>query len=138
VSNTIKLLELPDAITDGLVSGKISEGHARALASIENEEMAVECYKLVIKEKASVRRTEDLARRYKEQLQKRSKVSPRSQVIQEDERVKDWEKGLNRFFQVSTKLKLTRSKNQTRVTITLKGTPEATEDDLEKIMEITG
>ena len=137
VSNTIKLLELPDAITDGLVSGKITEGHARALASIENEEIAVECYKIVIKEKASVRRAEELARRFKEQLQKRSKISPKNQVIQEDERIYHWEKEMNTFFNSPTKLKLSRSKNQTRITITLKGSPEATENDLEKIIKVT-
>jgi ParB family chromosome partitioning protein len=131
VSNTLKLLALPDAITDGLVSGKITEGHARALASIESEEAAVECYKIVTKEKASVRRTEELARRYKEQLQKQLTTT-----LKEDERVRDWEKGLNSFFHSPTKLKLSRSKNQTRVTITLKGAPEATEDDLEKIMQL--
>ncbi|HEX9817696.1 MAG TPA: ParB/RepB/Spo0J family partition protein [Patescibacteria group bacterium] len=136
VSNTLKLLALPDAITDGLVSGKITEGHARALASIESEEAAVECYKIVTKEKASVRRTEELARRYKEQLQKQLTTTPKKEVIKEDERVRDWEKGLNSFFHSPTKLKLSRSKNQTRVTITLKGAPEATEDDLEKIMQL--
>ena len=131
------LLELPDAITDGLVSNKISEGHARALASIENEETAVECYKIVIKEKASVRRTEELARRFKEKLQKNSaKVVSQNQVVEQDERIKDWEKGLNSFFRVPTKLKLSRSKNQTRVTITLKGSPQATEGDLERIMKL--
>ncbi|MFH2118197.1 MAG: ParB/RepB/Spo0J family partition protein [Candidatus Paceibacterota bacterium] len=137
VSNTIKLLELPDAITDGLVSNKISEGHARALASIENEETAVECYKIVIKEKASVRRAEELARRFKEELQKNHlRVVPKDQVVQQDERINDWEKGLNSVFRVPTKLKLSRSKNQTRVTITLKGSPKATEGDLEKIMKL--
>lgn len=138
ISNTVKLLELPDAVTDGLVQGKISEGHARALASIENEEAMVECYKIILKEKASVRRTEDLARRFKEELQKQgANTQDRSkQVKAADNQVKVWEKELNSIFHAPAKLKLSRSKNQTRVTITLKGSPEKTQTDLEKIMEL--
>lgn len=139
VSNTVKLLELPDAITDGLVSGKITEGHARALASIENEAAAVECYKILIKEKASVRRAEELARRFKEEWQRVKVAGPAaaSQVVKEqDNQVKDWEKGLNAKLHSPTKLKLSRSKNQTRVIIILKGTPQKTQADLEKIMDL--
>ena len=33
VSNSLRLLSLPDALKDGLLSGLISEGHARALAA---------------------------------------------------------------------------------------------------------
>lgn len=137
ISNTVKLLELPDAITDGLISNRITEGHARALASIDNEEAAVECYKIVIKEKASVRRTEQLARRFKEQLQKSGKTTThKAEIAKYDEEIEDWEKGLNTVFHSPTKLKLSRSKNITRVTITLKGSPEKTQDDLEKIMAL--
>jgi ParB family chromosome partitioning protein len=134
----VKLLELPDAITDGLIAGKITEGHARALASIENEEAAVECYKLLLKEKASVRRAEELARRFKEELSRsRKPTSPVAHVTQYDEQVKDWEQGFNAVFHSPTKLKLSRSKNQTRVTIILKGSPQKTQEDLEKIMKLT-
>jgi hypothetical protein len=108
------------------------------LAGIENEDAAVECYKIVVKEKASVRRAEELARRFKEQLQKSGqKETAKQQVAEYDEQIQDWESGLNAVFHSPTKLKLSRSKNQTRVTITLKGTPEKTQEDLEKIMSLT-
>jgi ParB family chromosome partitioning protein len=137
ISNTVKLLELPDAITDGLISNKISEGHARALASIEDEDAAVECYKLILKEKASVRRAEELARRFKEELQqKRRPPAPQEQVARLDEEIKSWERGLNAVFHSPAKLKISRSKNQTRVMITLKGSPNKTQEDLEKIMKL--
>ena len=42
ISNSIKLLKLPDALKDGLLSGLITEGHARALASIEDSKLIVE------------------------------------------------------------------------------------------------
>jgi ParB family chromosome partitioning protein len=65
VSNSLRLLNLPDAIKDGLAGGLISEGHARALASIEDERVMIECYKQILKESASVRRAEELVRRFK-------------------------------------------------------------------------
>ena len=37
ISNTLRLLDLPDAISDGLLSGQISEGHARALSGIKDQ-----------------------------------------------------------------------------------------------------
>src|SRR3990170_4092268 len=36
VSNSLRLLQLPDALKDGLLSGLITEGHARALAAIDD------------------------------------------------------------------------------------------------------
>jgi len=69
VINVLKLLNLPDAIKDGLLSGLISEGHARALSSIGDTRLMIEAYKIVLKEKASVRRAEDIARRMKKKIE---------------------------------------------------------------------
>jgi len=63
VINCLKLLTLPDAIKDGLLSGLITEGHARALGGIGDTRLMIEAYKIVLKEKASVRRAEEIARR---------------------------------------------------------------------------
>ena len=49
VSNSLKLLTLPDALKDGLLSGQISEGHARALSSIDDTRALVEAYKIILK-----------------------------------------------------------------------------------------
>lgn len=65
VSNSIRLLTLPDALKDGLLSGLISEGHARALAAIDDHDLMVDAYKIILKESGSVRRAEELARRMK-------------------------------------------------------------------------
>ncbi|PIW07394.1 hypothetical protein COW38_02780, partial [Candidatus Collierbacteria bacterium CG17_big_fil_post_rev_8_21_14_2_50_45_7] len=45
VSNTLKLLDLPDALKDGLIGGLITEGHARALSSIDDTRLMIEAYK---------------------------------------------------------------------------------------------
>ncbi|KKQ89771.1 MAG: ParB-like protein partition protein, partial [Candidatus Shapirobacteria bacterium GW2011_GWE1_38_92] len=51
VINVLKLLTLPDALTDGLLSGLITEGHARALAGIGDTRLIIEAYKIILKEK---------------------------------------------------------------------------------------
>jgi ParB family chromosome partitioning protein len=69
IINCLKLLTLPDALKDGLLSGLITEGHARALSSIGDTRLMVEAYKTVLKEKASVRRAEEIARRMKKKIE---------------------------------------------------------------------
>ncbi|OGE14941.1 hypothetical protein A3F00_04210 [Candidatus Daviesbacteria bacterium RIFCSPHIGHO2_12_FULL_37_11] len=65
ISNTIRLLTLPDAIKDALMSGATTEGHSRALSSLEDPHIIVEAYKEVLKRNLSVRGTEDLVRRFR-------------------------------------------------------------------------
>jgi ParB family chromosome partitioning protein len=69
IINAFKLLDLPDAIKDGLLSGLISEGHARAISGITDTRLMIEAYKIILREKASVRRAEDIARRMKKQIE---------------------------------------------------------------------
>lgn len=69
VINELKLLTLPDALKDGLLSNLITEGHARALSSIGDTRLIIEAYKIILKEKASVRRAEDIARRMRKKIE---------------------------------------------------------------------
>src|SRR3990167_4769802 len=48
VSNTLRLLALPDAIKDGLISNDITEGHARAILGLGEPKLMVEAYKTVL------------------------------------------------------------------------------------------
>src|SRR3989344_6070378 len=63
ISNTIRLLTLPDALKDALMSGATSEGHARALSALEDPHLIIDTYKEVLKRNLSVRGTEELVRR---------------------------------------------------------------------------
>ena len=62
VTNTLRLVHLPENIQALLSDGKISEGHARALLGLENEEQMSELARKVGDEKLSVRKTEELVR----------------------------------------------------------------------------
>lgn len=61
VSNTLRLLELDADIRQGIQSGAISEGHARALISIPDSSKRREFYQRIMAEKLSVRDVESFA-----------------------------------------------------------------------------
>ena len=80
VSNSMRLLILPDALKDGLLSGLISEGHARALSSIDDQSLVIDAYKIILRESGSVRRAEELARRMKADASQAPKPKARISV----------------------------------------------------------
>lgn len=159
VSNSIRLLTLPDALKDGLLSGLITEGHARALAAIDDHNLMVEAYKIVLRESGSVRRAEELARRMKAksgQPTKRQGVrADRMHIITEeiDKLQEEMQNSLSKVFEQEvvnngeipekekeqqlkkkkTTIKLTRSKRETRLTMVFKGKPEETESRLQRV-----
>jgi ParB family chromosome partitioning protein len=62
VTNTLRLVHLPERIQALLNDGKLSEGHARALLGLETEEQMTRLAHRVVDEKLSVRKTEELVR----------------------------------------------------------------------------
>ena len=60
VSNLIRLLELPEEILDAVRSNQISQGHARALLGLDNDEARLIACRRIITEHLSVRQTEAL------------------------------------------------------------------------------
>jgi ParB family chromosome partitioning protein len=61
VANTLRLLSLPPEILDGVISGVISEGHARALL-MAPESVRIEVYQRAVRGGWSVREVEKAAR----------------------------------------------------------------------------
>jgi len=136
VSNTMRLLILPDAVKDGLISGLITEGHARALLGIPDVKEMIEVYKILLKESANVRRAEDLARRVKEKIGVHRARNQDQQFIVSDQ-IDSMEKNLHAILSktlAKAKVKLTRSRAETKLIIVLKGTPEETEETLQRIV----
>lgn len=62
VANTLRLLTLPVEIQRAVMEGRLSEGHAKALLSIDNPEKQRALFELILKEELTVRETEDRAR----------------------------------------------------------------------------
>lgn len=126
VSNTLRLLTLPEALKDGLVSGLTSAGHARALAAIEDKRKMITAYKQILREEGSVRKAEALARKMKaKKAQTQRKV---------DKVLKRMKREISQSLG-GAKVNLSRSRVQTRMTISLKGRYEEVEKQLEKIYQ---
>lgn len=140
VSNTLRLLTLPDALKDGLLSGLITEGHARALAAIEDSRLMVEAYKIILKESGSVRRAEELARRMRsgDNLGPRSSGTDDAQMVDHDQ-IDGLAQEIQTLLGGKSQVKISRSRAETRIVIKLKGTPSETEEQLQKIyLALTG
>ena len=63
ITNLLRLLELPEEIQLMVSRETLSEGHARALLGIQNEEVRLKAAKRVVAEGLSVRKTEELVAR---------------------------------------------------------------------------
>lgn len=135
VSNSLRLLELPDALKDGLISNVISEGHARALAAIPDTQAMIEAYKMILKEGGSVRRAEALARIFKSKLEKNTKAQDPSKAKIINELIAEMANSLQTSLGKNTSVKMRRSRIETAIQIVLKGTPEETEDQLKNIYQ---
>ncbi len=62
ITNSMRLLKLPEEIQNLLVEGRLSSGHARALLSIDNEVLQLEIADRIINENLSVRDVEKLVK----------------------------------------------------------------------------
>jgi len=65
VSNTVRLVNLPHPAKLALQKGQISEGHARAILSLEDQAQQLELLEVIVKSKLTVREAEEAARRLK-------------------------------------------------------------------------
>ncbi len=126
VINVLKLLNLPDAIKDGLLSGLITEGHARALSGIADTRLMIEAYKIVLKEKASVRRAEEIARRMRQKIDEGLVPINRENIPQFlKSRLDNISSDLESVFEdKTTKVKISQTNVFTRVTFQFRGPVE--------------
>lgn len=135
VINCLKLLTLPDALKDGLLSGLISEGHARALSSIGDTRLTIEAYKIVLKEKASVRRAEDIARRMKKKIEEGTVPITKENLPQFlKSRLDNISSDMkNTFDDRNTNVKITQTNVITQVTFQFKGTIDQRFQNLQEL-----
>ncbi|MGC6284048.1 MAG: ParB/RepB/Spo0J family partition protein [Polaribacter sp.] len=65
VTNYLRLLKLDPILQTGMRDGFISMGHGRAMINVENTEDQLAIYEKILREKLSVRQTEDLVKELK-------------------------------------------------------------------------
>ena len=135
VINCLKLLTLPDAIKDGLLSGLISEGHARALSGIGDTRLMIEAYKIILKEKASVRRAEDIARRMRKKIEEGDVPITKENLPQFlKSKIDNISQDLQSFFnQKTTSVKIVQTNVLTKVTFQFKGPIDQRFDELKNL-----
>lgn len=131
ISNTLRLLTLPDAIKDGLVSELISEGHARALLQLDDHKLMVDTYKLILRESASVRKVEEMVRRIL--AQGRAKPFTRVAKIKTPE-IEALEQKLAKILKGKAKIEL--SQVQAKLSFAFRGNLDFTTDKIEKITKM--
>lgn len=86
VANALRLLRLPQEVIDAVREGKLSAGHARALAAIDDEKTAIFAAKTVMEKGLSVRETEKLVKALTaEKKEKKKKSAARNSFFDEVE-----------------------------------------------------
>ena len=65
VTNALRLLQLPESVTDLVADGQLSAGHARALLAFDSEQAQRDVAKQIIDKQLSVRAVEKLAQQAK-------------------------------------------------------------------------
>lgn len=66
IANFLRLLKLPAEVQLGLRDHLVDMGHARALLSLDDPALQLQLYNLILKEDLSVRKVEELVKKYQE------------------------------------------------------------------------
>lgn len=93
ITNTLRLLRLPEEVQEKVTSKQLSMGHARALLGLKDEELMKKIAKQTIQQGLSVRKVEQLV---KAQSQKKEEPKQEESVF-----VKDTKRKLEEYFQTS-------------------------------------
>ena len=89
VTNTLRLLKLPDVVKNALIEGRISEGHARALLALPMAEAQTAALRTVMAQELNVRQTEELVRKLSgEKLVRKAKPAVVPEVAELEERLR--------------------------------------------------
>lgn len=76
ITNTLRLLDLPEEVQDMMAAGTLSAGHARAILSVPTKDGRIKLAKKVVDERLSVRQTETLAPLFSGTTQERAPRVP--------------------------------------------------------------
>lgn len=140
ISNTIRLLTLPDALKDALMSGQTTEGHVRALSALEDPHLIIEAYKEVLKRNLSVRGTEELVRKVRAHQgigpKKGAKPEMMRIVSEEVDKIQEGiQSVLSNGDDKKVKVKYVLTGTTAKLEIRLDGQPEQTNSQIQKVYD---
>ena len=109
ITNSLRLLDLPDEVQQFLFDGKMTAGHARAILAVPFEDARIRLAQKVVNEGLSVRATENLAPLFSvgEEPKKSKSVTPQS--------YKKAARALRQVFNTNVKVKSSRGKNKIEI-----------------------
>jgi len=122
ISNTIRLLKLPDSIKSYVNQGKISEGHARAILSLKTPEHQSELCEKILNAGLSVRGAEEEAHKISSSVSRET-----ARITEKDEHIVEIESSLQEILGLKVSIKM--KKKNSRLEILCNS-----QSDLEKII----
>ncbi|TDT50487.1 ParB/RepB/Spo0J family partition protein [Fonticella tunisiensis] len=123
IANSLRLLNLDKRVANYIIDGTLSEGHGRALLSIQDFELQYEVAKKIIDEGLNVRQTEKLVQNLQKLKNEGNKKKEKEIYI------KDIEDRLKMYF--GTKVSITKGRKKGKIEIEY-----YSDDDLQRILDI--
>lgn len=126
ITNTLRLLKLSSEIKEYIKKNKITQGHARAILSLENKDKQKQLCELIINEGLSVREAEVIAKKWSV---KQKRVSTEKKKEELDIQIKNLQDSLR--LRLGTKVTIHPSGKRGKISIEYYSF-----NDLERIVEI--
>lgn len=127
IANSVRLLSLEPSLQQYVASGRISEGHARCVLSLDGEVLREFLIKRIIEDGLNVRQTERLAK----ELAKAGSPKPKKPTSQTDIQVEMIRKSIEE--KLGTKVKISHGTKKGRIEIEYYGNR-----DLDRLLEVLG
>ncbi len=126
ITNSLRLLNLPESVLRYVISGDLSSGHARALITLKSDELKLEIAKRIIKEGLNVRQVEALVKHLNSEPKATKKKTDQIQI-----EIQRLESDLSK--KLSTKVQIKHGTKKGKIEIEYYGN-----DDLDRILEFIG
>lgn len=125
IANSLRLLKLPKHVKNLLEEGKISTGHARALLALNSHTKMIELADLIVDKSLSVRETENIVKKIKEEKQNKNK----SKTLEKPSFILEIENRMEEYF--GTRVTIQQGKKKGVIEIEY-----YSNDDLERIIKM--
>jgi len=90
VTNTLRLLKLPESVQHAILTGDITEGHARALLGLNTPQSQNAVLQIITRSGLSVRQTEELVKKYSgEKTPSKPRPAPPVEVKEIENRLRE-------------------------------------------------
>ena len=109
ITNSLRLLDLPEVVQQMIFEGKLTAGHARAILAVPYEEARIRLAEKVVAEGLSVRATENLAPLFS------AGETPKTQRPATPQSFKKAARVLRQVFNTNVRVKSSRGKNKIEI-----------------------